>query len=363
MNKIIKRIIGIIASLLGLAVFLGAAALVAFWYYNSPPEFSVEKASFHDGIAVETSNNNQITVRFEVRRGETARSVGQRLYSSGIIRSEYLWLLLSRYYNDYHNEQIKTGNYLIELPLTQMAVHNLLASGRQILQKVVIPEGFTLKKTAQLLEYEGICSADDFLAAASDAEILEKYRIPGKSMEGYLFPDTYLFHLDFPAKRVVEKMADTFFSRIDAIDEGIKKLPPDELNKLIILASIVEREYYLQEEAPVIAGVFLNRLNIGMALQSCATVEYVITEILGRPHPEFLFTRDLEINNPYNTYIRPGLPPGPIAAPGAVSLKAAFLPAKHNHLYFRLVDIEEGRHYFSRTLDDHIRAGTLYLKR
>jgi UPF0755 protein len=110
------------------------------------------------------------------------------------------------------------------------------------------------------------------------------------------------------------------------------------------------------------AGVFYNRLSIGMALQSCATVEYVITEIQGKPHPELLYTRDTEIRDPYNTYIRPGLPPGPISAPGAVALDAAFHPAESDYLYFRLSDARAGRHYFSKTLDDHIRAGMLYVK-
>jgi UPF0755 protein len=131
---------------------------------------------------------------------------------------------------------------------------------------------------------------------------------------------------------------------------------------MVIMASIVEREYRIDEEASLMAGVFFNRLGIGMALQSCATVEYVITEIQGRPHPEVLSTRDTEIRDPYNTYIRPGLPPGPICSPGATSLKAAFEPAPSDYLYFRLVEPSSGRHYFSRTFDDHIRAGLLYVK-
>ena len=110
------------------------------------------------------------------------------------------------------------------------------------------------------------------------------------------------------------------------------------------------------------AGVFYNRINIGMALQSCATVEYIITEILGRPHPEVLLYRDIEIKDPYNTYLQPGLPPGPICAPGTVALRAAINPVKSEYYYFRLTDPGTGRHYFSRTLDDHIRAGALYLK-
>jgi len=110
------------------------------------------------------------------------------------------------------------------------------------------------------------------------------------------------------------------------------------------------------------AGVFFNRLKIGMALQSCATVVYIITDIQGKPHPEQLLNRDLEIRDPYNTYLRPGLPPGPISAPGETALKAAFYPRQSDYLYFRLTDLSTGQHYFSRTLDDHIRAGTLYVK-
>ncbi|MDR0457062.1 MAG: endolytic transglycosylase MltG, partial [Treponema sp.] len=257
---------------------------------------------------------------------------------------------------------VKSGSYLIEIPANQIAIHRILVSGRQLLMRVTVPEGLTLKKTAALLEDAGICPAGEFLEASYDSAIINRYRIPGASMEGYLYPDTYLFPPQYPAEKVVQAMADNFFIHIEEIDERALSMPPDELNRLVILASIVEREYRLDEEAPVMAGVFFNRLDIGMALQSCATVEYVITEIQGRPHPEILLTRDTEIRNPYNTYIRPGLPPGPISAPGHVALGAVFAPSKNDYLYFRLVDPAAGRHYFSGTLDDHIRAGALYVK-
>jgi UPF0755 protein len=228
--------------------------------------------------------------------------------------------------------------------------------------RVTVPEGLTLKKTARLLEEADICPADEFLAAANDPEITALYHIPGASMEGYLYPDTYLFPPQYPASRVIQTMADTFFARIAEIDEKAQSMPPDELNRLVILASIVEREYRLDEEAPLMAGVFLNRMEIGMALQSCATVEYVITEIQDRPPPEILLTRDTELRDPYNTYIRPGLPPGPICAPGAIALRAVFSPAKSDYLYFRLIEKASGKHYFSPTLDGHIKAGQLHLK-
>ena len=186
--------------------------------------------------------------------------------------------------------------------------------------------------------------------------------MPGATLEGYLYPDTYLFPESYPAAQVVKTMADTFFKRLAEIQPDVLTLSPAELNNRVIMASIVEREYLVDEEAPIMAGVFYNRLRIGMALQSCATVEYVITEIQGRPHPERLFDRDIEIRNPYNTYMVPGLPPGPISAPGKVALNAAFNPVPSDYLYFRLVNPAEGRHYFSQTLDDHIRAGVLYVK-
>ncbi|MDR2098232.1 MAG: endolytic transglycosylase MltG, partial [Spirochaetaceae bacterium] len=111
-----------------------------------------------------------------------------------------------------------------------------------------------------------------------------------------------------------------------------------------------------------IAGVFQNRLERGMRLESCATVEYIITEIQGKPHPARLFNSDIQIQNPYNTYIRSGLPPGPIAAPGAVALKAAFTPENNEFLFFRVIDPGSGRHYFSKNFDEHIAAGDLFVK-
>jgi UPF0755 protein len=181
-------------------------------------------------------------------------------------------------------------------------------------------------------------------------------------MEGFLYPDTYLFPPNYPAPLVIKTMAETFFRRLAELGTDALDLSPEELYRKVILASIVEREYRVDEEAQLMAGVFYNRLHISMPLQSCATVEYVITEILGRPHPKVIYIKDTEIRNPYNTYVMSGLPPGPISAPGAVALNAVFNPIASDYLYFRLVDSAVGQHYFSRTFDDHIKAGLLYVK-
>jgi UPF0755 protein len=354
MIPLFQRIIRLFCVVLAFILLFLTLALGVVIYLNNPPGGPLTLSPEDQSMRLEEEGS----LLFEVRGGETPRSVGKRLEEGGIIRSRYFFYVLSRL----KREHIKTGIYRLELPASQISIHSLLLSGRQLLIRLTIPEGVTLKKTARLFDEAGICGEEEFLAAASGGPLKERYRIPGPTMEGYLYPDTYFFPLAFPPERVVSTMADTFFARLGEFVPEALSLPPEDLFKRITLASIVEREYRVDEEAALMAGVFYNRLSIGMALQSCATVEYVITEIQGRPHPKFLYTRDTEIRNPYNTYLRPGLPPGPISAPGKAAILAAFYPVSSDYLYFRLTDPAAGQHYFSRTLDDHIRAGALYVK-
>ncbi|MDR0487398.1 MAG: endolytic transglycosylase MltG [Treponema sp.] len=355
-HNFFSRLVTLFITLIAIAMILVPSSLAVVIYYNSPVQDAGESAVPAELDGIKKGENGDYYI--EVRKGESAQSVGLRLERAGLIRNRHFWYLLCRYKKDF----IKSGTYQLQIPASQMSIHQILVSGRQLLHKVTVPEGVTLKKTAQILEEAGICSAQDFLEAAGSPDILSRYRIPNATMEGYLFPDTYLFPSEYPAINVLKSMVDTFFTRIEMLDPDVLARSPQELNEKVIIASIVEREYRLREEAPLMAGVFYNRLNIGMALQSCATVEYIITEIQGRPHPLVLYNRDIEIRNPYNTYIIPGLPPGPISAPGFTALEAAFFPAEVDFLYFRLNDPESGRHYFSKTFDEHIRAGELVLK-
>jgi UPF0755 protein len=159
-------------------------------------------------------------------------------------------------------------------------------------------------------------------------------------------------------------MLDNFYIKIAALGIDTDTFDRDALYNKVILASIIEREYRAKSEAPVMAGVFYNRLKRGMRLESCATVEYIITGIEGKPHPVRLFFSDLEIENPYNTYLNKGLPPGPISSPGETALAAAFFPAENDYLFFRLLDPAAGRHHFSKSYDEHLRTGTVefYIK-
>jgi len=352
MVKAVRIFFKFLSAIIAFAMIVLSIVLGIAVYFNSPPK----KAPFPVEESMRLEKDGDLFI--EVREGESAFSIGRRLETAGVIRNRYFWSVLFRLDND----QVKTGFYKFELPASSIKIRSILTGGDQVMVKVTIPEGVTLKKTAGILEDAGICAADKFLAASSSKEILDAYHVPGSTMEGYLFPDTYLFPLGYPASKVVEAMADNFFTRLESIAPEAASMSASELNTRVVIASIVEREYRVPEEAALMAGVFFNRLKIGMALQSCATVVYVITEIQGRQHPEQLFNRDLEIRDPYNTYFRPGLPPGPISAPGETALKAAFYPSASDYLYFRLTDLSTGRHYFSRTLDDHIAAGNLYVK-
>ncbi|MDR1466133.1 MAG: endolytic transglycosylase MltG [Treponema sp.] len=338
-RKILTVVSEILITLTALVVISSIAGLCIAVNLNASPD--IEKQVF----------------LFEVNQGESANVIGERLEAEGFIKSRLFWYALNRW----KKEPLKTGSYELELPATQLEIWGVLTRGKQTLVKVTIPEGYTAAKIARLLADVEICGEEQFLKATEDAELLTRYCIPSSSFEGYLFPDTYFFEEHYPAEEVVQVLADNFFGRFAGIaGDG---LSPQEVFEKVTLASIVEREYRREEEAPIMASVFFNRMKIDMALQSCATVEYVITEIQGKPHPEILLIQDTKIENPYNTYVHKGLPPAPISNPGYVALNAVLNPAQSDYLYFRLIDPSSGKHYFSKTFDSHIEAGKLYVKK
>jgi len=329
------------AAVFSAGVLLCAAAMgVAFVYMTAPAES-------RGGV-------------FSVQKGESASAIARDLESRGYIRSAAAFTLLVRLEGGASN--LQAGTYRIEPGMGARDILEMLKSGRQAMIKLTVPEGLTIRQIAELVQELGITNKDEFLAAARSRALLAELGIPGDSAEGYLFPDTYFFSAGFPAENLIRTMAAAFFSRIGEFPEA-GSLSQEELRERVIIASIVEREYKDPDEAPLMASVFYNRLKIGMALQSCATVVYVMTEIQGKPHPEVLRDRDLKIPSLYNTYAQRGLPPGPIANPGITALDAAFRPAKTPYLYFRLTDEASGRHHFSATLDEHIDARRLSVKR
>jgi UPF0755 protein len=299
-------------------------------------------------------------ILYTLEAGQTAGIAAAGLEESGALRSALVFRILAKLGGQ--ETELKRGSYRIEAGMSAGDILALLVSGEQVLERVTIPEGSTLSATARIFERSGICPAADFIAASRDPSLLAELGLPGSDAEGWLFPDTYFMPRGFAARDVVRSLVRGMREKIASLPEAAG-LSQDELSERVILASIIEREYRVADEAPLIAGVFDNRLRIGMALQSCATVAYVITERLGKPHPSVIYDRDLKLPDPYNTYAHAGLPPGPICSPGLTALRAAFSPTPSAFLYFRLVDEAEGRHIFSTSLEQHVRAGSLFTKR
>ncbi len=294
---------------------------------------------------------------FVIPRGASVKSTAALLKQKQLVRSEYISYLYFRY----RRLRLIAGAYRLSKDMSPAAICNYLESGKQEYLKVTLPEGMTLSKTAKILEKDGVVDADSFIAAAGNAAVLKKYGIPSHTAEGFLFPETYFFSYNETAQTVLEKLLKTFFAKTADIPHFPKD--PKKRYEAVVLASIIEREYRVPEEAVKIAGVFTNRMKIGMGLQSCATIEYIITEIQHKPHPGRLLKRDLKINSPYNTYKWRGLPPSPISNPGLCALHAACNPEKHPYFYFRLENAAKGSHVFTKTLSQHARQGALILKR
>ncbi|WP_428768181.1 endolytic transglycosylase MltG [Treponema sp. HNW] len=296
--------------------------------------------------------------RIIVPSGATLRTVARDLKKNGIISSPDFFY----FYGCIKGVFLKAGIYKVNAGMSIPEICAVLESGKQEYIAVSLSEGLTIRKIAEILEKNGITSADDFIKAASSRALLSEFGIPADSFEGYLFPDTYNLDYGMSPERVVRILASTFFEKIKKL-EALNGKSARELHDTVILASIVEREYRLEEEAPLIASVFTNRLKRNIGLYSCATLVYVLTEIEGRAHPDVVKIEDTKIDNPYNTYKWAGLPPGPISNPGLTALKAAASPPQTKYYYFRLTDAERGRHVFSETFDGHKEAAPVVTKR
>lgn len=298
--------------------------------------------------------------QFRIIQGDTLTGIASRLEKEGFIKSAPAFSIFSRFKRT--TASMKVGLYQLEPGLSGMEVHDLLVSGAQKLYRITIPEGWTVRRIADFLEEQGITGKEEFISVVTQGGLLKEHGFDLASSEGFLYPDTYLFPREYPAEKVAEAFIENFFFVLGDIYPEYKELTSGEIDKVVRLASVVEREYRVNEEAPLIASVFYNRLNQGIKLQSCATVAYIITEIQGKPHPERLFFSHLEIPSEFNTYIHEGLPPVPISNPGATALDAAFNPAETDYLFFVVKDPAAGTHNFSRSYNEHLNARDLYLK-
>ena len=345
--------------------------ILLFLFFSFGATFFAIKSLSKPPVISSENQTEATTVRIEVPYGMSVFQISSVLKEHNLIRSEKIFYYCARFpkftkilfpKESDLDFSLKSGVYYVKNDMEIPQILKLLSSGQQEYIKISIPEGFTISKIAELLEENRVCSKNDFINISKDKNLLSKYQIPADSCEGYLFPDTYFFTLGMKTETVICSMLDNFFEKIKTIP-NLSEKNPEDLFYTVRLASIVEREYRLEEEAPLIASVFQNRLRYNIGLYSCATVVYILTEIEGRPHPDRILIEDTKIDSPYNTYKNAGLPPGAISNPGIVALSAATNPPKTNYYYFQIADAQTGRHVFSKSFEEHIENHNLVSKK
>ncbi|OGS32557.1 MAG: hypothetical protein A2474_00055 [Elusimicrobia bacterium RIFOXYC2_FULL_34_12] len=265
--------------------------------------------------------------------GSNPKQVAKMLKSEKLILNEDIFLTLV--WLTKTEKKFKPGMYKLDNRMFDAGILSNIVKGNTYKIKVTIPEGFNSAEIAQLLEKKGICNGEKFL------EITRK-----EKMEGYLFPETYYLNPNSSAEEVARILNNQYKKIFDAdFLKRVKELKMSE-EKIIILASIIEKEAKKNKERPLISSVFHNRIKKGWNLESCATVIYA----LGK-HKDFLTYKDIKIKSPYNTYIHSGFPPGPICNPGLASIKAALYPAVTKDMFF--VADGSGTHKFSKYVEEH----------
>lgn len=282
----------------------------------------------------------------EIPPGTSTSAIGRRLAEAGIVPDA--WTFRAAVWWTGRARALKAGEYRFEGAATPIDVVTELAEGRVYSRTLTFPEGLTLAEMAALFESRGFGAKQDFLEAASDPAPIADVAPAARDLEGYLFPETYQLGRTATAAQLVNQMVGRFRTVWTEVTEGqaSEGLTP---HQVIALASLVEKETAAPEERPLVAAVYRNRLRIGMGLQADPTVVYALMRA-GR-YTGNIRKADLGINSPYNTYRFPGLPPGPIAAPGRAAIEAALMPADVPYLFF--VSRNDGSHAFSETLKQH----------
>jgi UPF0755 protein len=277
----------------------------------------------------------------EVTPGSSTTRIGQILEASGIIRSRYSFEAVRLW----KHGTLRAGEYRFDHPSTAVEVYARIARGDVLTTAVTFPEGSNLFDIAARLEQAGLGDRKDFMAAAQQTSLVADLDPVAKNLEGYLFPDTY--HLD--PKATPEQICAVMVRRFRAVAAqiGLK----ENVHEVVTMASLVERETAVPDERPVVASVFQNRLAKSMPLMTDPAVIYGL-QLDGRWRGA-IYQSDLTRDTAYNTYMHAGLPPGPIANPGAASLRAAMAPAKTDYLYFVAADANpQGHSLFARTLEE-----------
>lgn len=272
----------------------------------------------------------------DIPQGLGPKGIGDRLVAAGVVRDTLMFRLAL--WAKGGATRLKAGEYRFTDPITPIEVVDKLHRGDVYVVPITFPEGLNVFDMARIFESKGFGTAQSFVEA-------------GRTLEGFLFPDTYALSRHTDAGKLVHQMHDAFERALTPEIRAAAQAHGWTVRQLVTLASIVEKETGNPAERPLVASVYENRLRIGMALQCDPTVIYALA-MAGR-YDGNIRREDLTIDSPYNTYRYPGLPPGPIASPGRASLEAVVHPAASDYLYF--VSRNDGSHVFAKTLAEHAR--------
>lgn len=319
-------------ALLVLALLAVALGVGGYWYFGPYQGFATEKF-------------------IEIEHGMSTSSIAHELARDGIVRAPWVFLAVRLLHP---SARLQAGEYRFGSPSTPAQVFNKIRRGDIFYEEITIPEGSNIFDIAKILAGMDVVRPQDFLTAAGNAELIRDLDPQAPDLEGYLFPSTYRVTHKTTARQLCRLLTDEF-RRQWALLPGATTA---DVHHVVTLASLVEKESAVPAERPLIAGVFLNRLKVGMPLQCDATTVYA-SELQNRYHG-VIHRSDLESANPYNTYAHPGLPPGPIANPGNQALKAALNPASTTFMYFVARPDHSGSHQFSATLQEHEKAVLAY---
>lgn len=346
-------IISLLQYILGMFFNIAIVAVVGFLIYI----FAIQGFNFGVSFAGElTYKGPDEDVIFILPEDTPASEVSQRLEEMGIINSSRLFDL-----ETFMMGRIRTyaaGTYHLNRSMSNTEVHLVLrGSANRVAphEVITIPEGWTMADMAEYFEYREFFTAEEFIYVATYGHfnfnfLLGKPERPN-GLEGYLFPDTYQIPVNPSPGDIIVRMLRRFDEVFDADIQARAEEMGLSIDEVVIIASIIEGETRVASERPLVSQVIQNRLAIGMHLAMDSTIAYVMDV-----HRDRLLFVDLEIDSPYNTYMYPGLPIGPISNPGAASLRAAVNPSGDDYLFFTLYDITTGAHFFSRTYAEHSAA-------
>ena len=285
----------------------------------------------------------------ELPPGSSVSGIADRLAANGVVIDPLSFKLAARVARV--ERRLQAGEYRFADAATPLEIVKRIADGDVFVRPLTFPEGRTIREMAEIFEESGLGTAEQFRAAAADTTLVAELDPGARSLEGYLFPDTYALPRNAGAERAVRAMVDRFAQTLDEPLRAAIAASGMTLREVVTLASIVEKETGAAAERPTVAAVYRNRLRIGMPLQCDPTVIYALMRA-GRWTGN-LTRNDLQMDSPYNTYRHAGLPPGPIASPGRASIEAVVNPADVPYLYF--VSRNDGTHVFASTLSEHNR--------